>query len=335
MYKLKLKDGYKSKLSLRETQRAIKLISDTFQTELSAALNLERISAPLFVTKESGINDDLNGVERKVSFTAREAGVETEIVQSLAKWKRMALKRYGFSAGEGLYTNMNAIRMDDDMDNLHSVFVDQWDWEKIITREQRNEEFLKETVKSIVGAVARTQEAVKKAYPQITNTVCEDVFFITTQELEDMFPELSPEERENEIVKLHKTVFVMQIGGVLKSGIKHGGRAPDYDDWSLNGDIIFRDDAIDGAIEISSMGIRVDEKSLIEQLKLCNNEDRLGFDYHRQIANGELPLTIGGGIGQSRLCMFLLEKLHIGEVQSSIWPAEMYKTCAENGIVIL
>lgn len=335
MYKLNLKDGYKSKLTLRETQRAIKLVGDAFQTELSKALNLERISAPLFVTKESGINDDLNGVERKVSFTAREAGVETEIVQSLAKWKRMALKRYGFEAGEGLYTNMNAIRMDDDMDNLHSVFVDQWDWEKIITRKQRNAEFLKDTVRTIVGAVARTQEIVKAQYPQITNTICTDVFFITTQELEDMFPELTPEQRECEIARQHKTVFVMQIGGLLKSGIKHGGRAPDYDDWSLNGDIIFWDDVLDGAIEISSMGIRVDEKSLVAQLKECGNEERLGFDYHKQIAGGELPLTIGGGIGQSRLCMLLLEKLHIGEVQSSIWPAEMYVECAENGVVIL
>lgn len=328
--------GYKSKLTLRETQHAIKYIKDVFQQALAFALTLDRVTAPLIVRKGSGINDDLNGVERKVEFTIKEIDDgEAEIVQSLAKWKRMALYRYGYNAGEGIYTDMNAIRRDDDTDNIHSVFVDQWDWEKVITREQRNVEFLKGTVKSIVKAVIYTKRKVSLRYPVLTGKIREDVFFITTQELEDMYPDKTPKERERLIVKEHGTVFLMQIGGELKSGIKHDGRAPDYDDWSLNGDILIWNEVLDNAFEISSMGIRVDEKSLEKQLEICGAQGRMKYDYHKMIADGTLPLTIGGGIGQSRLCMLLLEKAHIGEVQASIWSDEMTEKCKENGIVLL
>ncbi len=328
--------GYKSKLTLRETQHAIKYIKDVFQQALAFALTLDRVTAPLIVRKGSGINDDLNGVERKVEFTIKEIDDgEAEIVQSLAKWKRMALYRYGYNAGEGIYTDMNAIRRDDDTDNIHSVFVDQWDWEKVITREQRNVEFLKETVRSIVKAVIYTKRKVSLRYPVLTGKICEDVFFITTQELEDMYPDKTPKERERLIVKEHGTVFLMQIGGELKSGIKHDGRAPDYDDWSLNGDILIWNEVLDNAFEISSMGIRVDEKSLEKQLEICGAQGRMKYDYHKMIADGTLPLTIGGGIGQSRLCMLLLEKAHIGEVQASIWSDDMTEKCKENGIVLL
>ncbi len=326
---------YKSSLTLRETQHAIKYIKDVFQQALSFALTLDRVSAPLIVKKGSGINDDLNGVERKVDFDIKEIGSDAEVVQSLAKWKRMALYRYGYSAGEGIYTDMNAIRRDDDTDNTHSIFVDQWDWEKVITAETRNIEFLKETVKAVVKAVAYAKRKVSLRYPVLKEKIYEDVFFITTQELEDMYPDKTPKERERLIAKEHKTVFIMQIGGKLASGEKHDGRAPDYDDWSLNGDIFFWDETLDNALEISSMGIRVDAKSLASQLKECDAEDRMQYDYHKMIANGTLPLTIGGGIGQSRLCMFLLEKAHIGEVQSSVWPEDMVQTCAENGITLL
>ncbi len=327
---------YKSKLTLRETQHAIKYIKDVFQQALSFALTLDRVTAPLIVRKGSGINDDLNGVERKVEFTIKEIdGKEAEIVQSLAKWKRMALYRYGYKPGEGIYTDMNAIRRDDDTDNLHSIFVDQWDWEKVITREQRNEDYLKETVKAIVKAIAYTKRKVRLRYPVLDGAICEDPFFITTQELEDMYPDKTPKERERLIVQEHKTVFLMQIGGALKSGIKHDGRAPDYDDWSLNGDILMWNEVLDNAFEVSSMGIRVDEKSLESQLEICGATDRMQYDYHKMIADGTLPLTIGGGIGQSRLCMLLLEKAHIGEVQASIWTDEMTEKCKENGIVLL
>lgn len=333
---LYIPEGYKSALTLRETQHAIKYIKDVFQQALSFALTLDRVSAPLIVKKGSGINDDLNGVERKVDFTIKEINEsEAEVVQSLAKWKRMALYRYGYQPNEGIYTDMNAIRRDDDTDNTHSIFVDQWDWEKVITREQRNIDYLKETVKSVVKAVSYVKRKVSLRYPAIAGNVCEDVFFITTQELEDMFPDKTPKERERLITKEHKTVFIMQIGGVLASGQKHDGRAPDYDDWSLNGDIFVWDEVLDNALEISSMGIRVDETSLKKQLAETGTEDRMKYDYHKMIANGTLPLTIGGGIGQSRLCMFLLEKAHIGEVQSSIWSDEMISKCAENGIILL
>lgn len=327
--------GYKSALTLRETQHAIKYIKDVFQQALSFALTLDRVSAPLIVKQGSGINDDLNGVERKVDFDIKEIDCRAEVVQSLAKWKRMALYRYGYEPGEGIYTDMNAIRRDDDTDNTHSIFVDQWDWEKVITREQRNVEFLKEAVKSIVKAVSYTKRKVGLRYPAIAGTVNEDVFFITTQELEDMYPDKTPKERETLITKEHGTVFIMQIGGKLASGERHDGRAPDYDDWSLNGDIFVWDEVLGKGLEISSMGIRVDENSLRSQLAECDAEDRMQYDYHKMIANGTLPLTIGGGIGQSRLCMFLLEKAHIGEVQSSIWSDEMIEKCAANGITLL
>ena len=328
-------EGYKSALSLRETQHAIKYIKDTFQQTLSFAVTLDRVTAPLIVRSGSGINDDLNGVERKVSFDMLAEGGEAEVVQSLAKWKRMALYRYGYREGEGIYTDMNAIRRDDKMDNVHSIFVDQWDWEKVITREQRNIEFLKETVKSIVKAIAYTKRQVTLRYPDIKNPVNEDVYFITSQELEDRYPGKTAKERERLITKEYKTVFLMQIGKMLKSGEPHDGRAPDYDDWELNGDILFWDDVIDDSLEISSMGIRVDAESLARQLKAANAEDRMQYKYHKMIADGTLPLTIGGGIGQSRLCMFLLEKAHICEVQASVWPEEMIEICEKNGMHLL
>ncbi len=326
---------YKSDLSQRDTQRAIKLTKDTFQVKLASALNLDRVTAPVMVTKASGINDDLNGVERKVHFTMKEVEGEAEVVQSLAKWKRLALYRYAYAPGEGIYTDMNAIRRDDDCDNLHSLFVDQWDWEKVITREDRTVEYLQATVKKIVGALYETNEILKAAYPVLHTGICPDVFFITTQQLEDMYPDHTPKERENEIVKEHKTVFLMQIGGALKSGFKHDGRAPDYDDWQLNGDILVWNEVLGCAFELSSMGIRVDETSLHEQLVKSDALYREAFPYHQGILTGKLPLTVGGGIGQSRLCMLLLGKAHIGEVQVSVWPEKMRETCAEHGIVLL
>lgn len=332
---LYIPEGYKPSLTIRETQHAIKYIKDIFQQALSIVLTLDRVSAPLIVKKGSGINDDLNGVERKVDFDIKEISCEAEVVQSLAKWKRTALHRYGYEAGEGIYTDMNAIRRDDDTDNTHSIFVDQWDWEKVITREQRTLDYLKETVKNIVKAVVYTKRKVSHRYPVLADKISDEVFFITTQELENMFPDKTPRERERLIVKEHKTVFIMQIGGKLASGEKHDGRAPDYDDWALNGDIFFWDEVLDNALEISSMGIRVDETSLKNQLAECGAEDRMQYKYHQMIADGTLPLTIGGGIGQSRLCMLLLEKAHIGEVQSSIWSDEMIQKCAENGITLL
>ena len=335
MRELYIPEGYTQKMTLRETQKAIKIIKDTFQVEFAKAINLDRITAPIIVRQDSGINDDLNGVERKVDFDIKEINCVAEVVQSLAKWKRMALYRYGYNAGEGIYTDMSAIRRDDDVDNLHSIYVDQWDWERVLLREDRNVEFLKNIVKEIVKTIAYTQEKVKEKFPQIKNTVNTDVFFITTQELEDMYPGLTPREREDAIAKEKKTVFVMQIGKVLKSGIKHDGRAPDYDDWELNGDIMMWNDVLNRAFEVSSMGIRVDENSLKSQLEHENALERMKFPYHKGIAEGKLPLTIGGGIGQSRLCMLLLEKAHVGEVQVSIWPDEMIEKCAENNIILL
>ncbi|MBE5872598.1 MAG: aspartate--ammonia ligase [Lachnospiraceae bacterium] len=328
-------ENYGSALSLRETQHAIKYIKDLFQQTLSFALTLDRVTAPLIVRRNSGINDDLNGVERKVDFDMKSENGEAEVVQSLAKWKRLALYRYGYHVGEGIYTDMNAIRRDDDMDNVHSIFVDQWDWEKVITRDQRNEEFLKETVKSIVKAIVFTKRKVSLRYPVLSAAICDEPFFITTQELEDRYPGLTSKEREREITREKKTVFLMQIGKMLKSGKRHDGRAPDYDDWELNGDILFWDDVIQDSLEISSMGIRVDNVSLERQLKELDAQDRMKFDYHKMIADGTLPLTIGGGIGQSRLCMLMLEKAHIGEVQASVWPEEMLAACEQNGIHML
>ncbi len=332
---LTIPEGYHSALTLRQTQHAIKYIKDLFQQSLSFALTLDRVTAPLLVQKGSGINDDLNGVERKVEFSIKEIEEDAEVVQSLAKWKRMALHRYGYNAGEGIYTDMNAIRRDDDTDNVHSIFVDQWDWEKVITREERNLEYLKDTVRFIVKAIAHVKRKVRLRYPQLRAEICETPFFITSQELEDMYPDKSPKEREDLIVKEHKTVFLMQIGGVLKSGEKHDGRAPDYDDWSLNGDLLFWDDVLGRALEISSMGIRVDAQSLENQLAISGAEDRKKYQYHQMILNDTLPLTIGGGIGQSRLCMLLLEKAHIGEVQVSVWPSAMMQECGEHGIILL
>ena len=335
MRDLQIIDGYKSALSIKETQKAIKLVKDTFANELAAQLNLDRVSAPFLVKKCSGINDDLNGVERKVEFDIKEISGVAEVVQSLAKWKRMALKKYGYDVDEGLYTNMNAIRRDDDCDNVHSIFVDQWDWERVISKEERNVEFLKEIVKKIVVAIDNTQKIAHERFPQLKNELSTDVFFITTQELEDMYPDKTPKERENALLKEKKIVFLMQIGEKLKSGIKHDGRAPDYDDWSLNGDLLFWNDTLGKAFEVSSMGIRVDKDSLLYQLKAADAEDRLQYDYHKGIVDGTLPLTIGGGIGQSRLSMLILEKAHIGEVQVSLWPDDMIEKCRDNGIFLL
>lgn len=327
---------YCSPLSQKQTQKAIKLIKDTFQKKLASALNLDRVTAPLFVTKESGINDDLNGVERKVGFTIKEIDEkEVEVVQSLAKWKRAALYKYGYTVGEGIYTDMNAIRRDDDTDNMHSVFVDQWDWEKVISRNDRTEEYLKNTVRLIVGAIVDTKEELDKVYPEIAFSLNRDVHFITTQELYDLYPEMTAKERENAIVKKYGTVFIMKIGDKLKDGTKHDGRAPDYDDWDLNGDIMFWNDVLECAFEISSMGIRVDEKSIVIQLEKSGAEERKGLEYHKNIINKVYPLTIGGGIGQSRLCMLLLKKAHIGEVHVSVWPSDMIQECEKNNIILL
>lgn len=329
-------ENYKSGLNGRETERAIKFIKDTFQHEIIAALNLQRISAPLFVRPESGLNDNLNGVERPVNFDAPSIGGKNlEIVHSLAKWKRLTLARYDFKVGEGLYTDMNAIRRDEDVDNLHSMYVDQWDWEAVIDKKDRTMETLKDYVTKIYSAMKSTQERVCQKYNCIENNFPDEITFITTQELEDMYPDLTPKEREDKILREKKAVFLMQIGKVLTSGEKHDGRAPDYDDWELNGDILLYYPLLDMAYELSSMGIRVDEDTLMAQIKATGCEDRLELEFHKKLLNKELPYTIGGGIGQSRLCMFMLGKAHIGEVQASIWPDEMRKTCEENGMNLL
>ena len=330
---------YRPELGVRETERAIKFVKDTFEDKLATALNLERVSAPIIVTSACGLNDDLNGVERKVAFDcpAINGGETVEIVQSLAKWKRMALKAYDFKPGEGLYTDMNAIRRDEELDNIHSIYVDQWDWEKVIERRDRNIDYLKKTVRAIVGAIFETQELLYGAFPNITkNYINKDVFFITTQELEDMYPDISSaKERENLITREHACVFLMQIGGKLRSGVRHDGRAPDYDDWSLNGDILVWNDVLGSAFELSSMGIRVDAESLVSQLKIAGCEDRMRFPYHKAIASDSLPLTIGGGIGQSRICMYMLRKLHIGEVQASVWSDKIIEEARASGIALL
>lgn len=328
--------NYDPRLSVRETQEAIKYIRDTFQKELGKEMNLERISAPLFVERSSGLNDNLNGVERPVQFDLSGVpGEIMEVVHSLAKWKRMALHEYGFQPGEGLYTNMNAIRRDEDLDNLHSCYVDQWDWEKVITREERNENTLKETVKIIFKIIKHMEHEVWYKYPQAVKALPDDITFITSQELEDLYPNLSPKERENAITKKHGCIFLMKIGDKLGSGKPHDGRAPDYDDWQLNGDILFWFEHLNCALEISSMGIRVDETALSEQLSKAECEDRKELPYHKMLLNGELPYTIGGGIGQSRLCMLLLDRAHVGEVQASIWPDEMRRECRKNNIFLL
>lgn len=331
-----LRENYDPHLTVRETQEAIKYIRDTFQKEFGREMNLERISAPLFVEKSTGLNDNLSGVERPVSFDMPALPGETvEVVQSLAKWKRMALHQYGFLPGEGLYTNMNAIRRDEELDNLHSCYVDQWDWEKVITREDRTIDTLKDTVRCIFKIIKHMQHEVWYKYPEAVNHLPKEIHFITSQDLYDRYPGKTPKERENLICKELGCVFLMQIGDTLTSGEPHDGRAPDYDDWALNGDILFWSDYLGSAIEISSMGIRVDETSLAEQLKKAGCEDRSQLPYHRMLLNGELPCTIGGGIGQSRLCMLLLNRAHVGEVQASIWPEEMRRICKEHNIFLL
>lgn len=327
---------YKPSMNIRETEIAIKYIKDLFEDTLAETLNLTRVSAPLFVTPQSGLNDNLNGVERPVSFDVKHMdGSVVEIVQSLAKWKRAALKKYGFSVGEGIYTDMNAIRRDEELDNLHSIYVDQWDWEKIIRPEDRNMETLMAVVRDIFSVFRKVEEKVCERYPVLKKQLPEEIFFITSQELEDMYPDLAPKEREERIVRDKKAVFIMQIGGLLKSGIRHDGRAPDYDDWQLNGDIIFWYPVLNRPVEMSSMGIRVDAKSLERQLKLAGCEDRMNLPYHRDVLEGKLPPTVGGGIGQSRICMFFLGKAHIGEVHSSVWPEEMVRECEKMGILLL
>lgn len=334
---LKIPKGYKTRLSGYDTQRAIETVKSIFQKNLAAALNLKRVSAPLFVEASTGLNDNLNGTERAVSFTVPAVGDrEFQIVHSLAKWKRWALKKYSFAEGEGLYTDMNAIRRDEPvLDNLHSVYVDQWDWEKVITEKDRSLDYLKDAVRGIVDAICKTGEELNLIFPQVNTKLVNDVYFITSQELEYMYPSLTPAQRENEITKLHPTVFLMQIGKTLKSGTRHDGRAPDYDDWELNGDIFFRCEVLERAFEISSMGIRVDPQSLIKQLKAADCLHRLDYPFHKALAAGELPLSIGGGIGQSRLCMLLLGCAHIGEVQSGVWDEETQIKCKEAGIVLL
>ena len=336
MNKCYIPEGYRPPLDAYDTQRAISYIKNHFQTEFQNALNLKRVSAPLFVTDASGLNDNLNGYERPVSFDVPAIGEEAEVVHSLAKWKRLALKRYGFTVGHGLYTDMNAIRRDEELDNIHSIYVDQWDWEKIITPETRTIEYLQLIVRAIVRAICDTCDQLRVRFPQLTTVLERDVTFITSQELEDMYPNLKTgSEREKAFVKEHHTAFIMQIGGKLKSGNRHDGRAPDYDDWQLNGDLFFWDEVLGRALEISSMGIRVDAESLDRQLTIAGCDDRRSLPFHTMLLKGELPLTIGGGIGQSRLCMLMMGCCHIGEVQSSIWDAETVKACEAAGVPLL
>jgi len=326
---------YTSLLNKFDTQNAVSFIKEKFSSELCDSLDLSRVSAPLFFKSDSGLNDNLNGVEHPVTFEILETGKAAEVVHSLAKWKRMALLKYGFPIHTGLYTDMNAIFRDEECDNIHSIYVDQWDWEKIITSEDRTLDYLKATVRSIYGSLLRTAKAVSEKYPVIESYLPKQITFITTYELEEKYPSLTPKQREDAAAKEYGAVFLMQIGGKLASGEKHDGRAPDYDDWSLNGDILLYNKILDRAFEISSMGIRVDRESLLKQLKLENAEDRTRFEFHQMLLSGALPLTIGGGIGQSRLCMYLLQKAHIGEVQVSIWPEKEIIKCRKQGIELL
>ena len=336
MNRVIIPEGYRPPLGTFDTQRAIEFIKHNFQRELTYALNLRRVSAPLFVRQESGLNDNLNGVERAVSFDIPAVGGEGEVVHSLAKWKRLALKRYDFHVGRGLYTDMNAIRRDEELDNIHSIYVDQWDWEKIITREDRTLDYLKQVAQEIVHCVVDVSDRLRREFPSISIKLRRDMACVTTQELEDMYPDLpNASDRENAFLKENGTALIMQIGGKLKSGKPHDGRAPDYDDWDLNGDILFWNEVLGRAFEISSMGIRVDAESLARQLKLAGCEARAELPFHKMLLNGELPLTIGGGIGQSRLCMLMMGTAHIGEVQSSIWDEATMAACAENGILLL
>ena len=336
MNKCYIPEGYRPPLDAYDTQRAISYIKNHFQNEFQNALNLKRVSAPLFVTDASGLNDNLNGYERPVSFDVPAIGEEAEVVHSLAKWKRLALKRYGFTVGHGLYTDMNAIRRDEELDNIHSIYVDQWDWEKIITPETRTIEYLQLIVRAIVRAICDTNDQLRVRFPQLTTTLDREVTFITSQELEDLYPDLKTgSEREKAFVQEHHTAFIMQIGGKLRSGNRHDGRAPDYDDWQLNGDLFFWDEVLGRALEISSMGIRVDAESLDRQLTIAGCDDRRSLPFHRMLLNNELPLTIGGGIGQSRLCMLMMGCCHIGEVQSSIWDANTVAACEAAGVPLL
>ncbi len=335
MSEIYIPEGYRTPLSVYEMQRAIEFIKHNFQVNLGSALNLRRVSAPLFVAAGSGLNDDLNGVERPVSFDIPAADTEGQVVHSLAKWKRLALKRYGFRPGKGLFTDMNAIRRDEQLDNLHSVYVDQWDWEKIIRPEERTCDTLRRTVQAIVDAVCETADALSVAFPSLPMRLTREVFFISTQELEDMYPNLTPHERENEITRAHGTVFLTGIGYPLKSGQPHDGRAPDYDDWTLNGDILMWDQVLGRALEISSMGIRVDPPALVRQLEAAGCPERATLPFHKMLLAGELPQTMGGGIGQSRLCMLMIGTCHIGEVQSSLWDEQTRKACEDAGILLL
>lgn len=336
MSKIIIPENYTPALNLYDTQRAIGTVKRLFADTLCATLNLYRVSAPLFVEASTGLNDDLNGVERKVTFDTKDSGIEVQVVQSLAKWKRKALKDYGFRVGKGLYCDMNAIRRDEDMDNLHSIYVDQWDWEKVIERRDRNVAYLEQTVRAIVGAVVETNDALQIAFPSLHTKLDREVFFVTTQELEDRWPDYTPKQREDAICKEHHTVFLMQIGDDLKrSGKPHDGRAPDYDDWSLNGDILMYNPVLDRAFEISSMGIRVDEAAMDYQLHKRGCDDRRELPFHKMLLAGQLPLTIGGGIGQSRLCMLMIGTCHIGEVQASLWDKETMEACEKAGVMIL
>ncbi|QXM05431.1 aspartate--ammonia ligase [Crassaminicella indica] len=336
MERLMIPKGYDPKLDIRQTEIAIKQVKDYFETKLAEQMNLTRVSAPLFVIPETGMNDNLNGVERPVAFDVKGIGGKVvEVVHSLAKWKRMALYRYGFKMGEGLYTDMNAIRRDEDLDNLHSIYVDQWDWEKVIAKEDRNEESLKSIVRDLYKVFKSTESYVCSLYEQYVPFLPEEISFITTQELEDMYPELTPKERENAIAKEKGAVFIMKIGGALKSGEPHDGRAPDYDDWELNGDIIFWNPVLEIGFELSSMGIRVDKEALEKQLKIAGCEERKELEFHQLLLEEKLPFTVGGGIGQSRICMFFLQKAHIGEVQAAIWPKDMIEACEKANIYLL
>ena len=337
MNKCYIPADYTPLLSVYDTQRAIEFIHSSFRSNLCHALNLKRVSAPLFVEESSGLNDNLNGYERPVSFDVPAVGYDAQVVHSLAKWKRYALKRYNFYPGNGLVTDMNAIRRDEELDNLHSVYVDQWDWEKVITREDRSEAFLRKTVQAIVNAIYVTNETLKIEFPQLHTDLSREVIFVTTQELEDKYPELTGSQRETEFLREHKhnAVFLMKIGGALRSGKPHDGRAPDYDDWSLNGDILFWNSVLERSFEVSSMGIRVDAESLDQQLRISGCDDRRELPFHKALLAGELPLTIGGGIGQSRLCMLMMGSAHIGEVQSSVWDEETRKACEQAGIMLL
>lgn len=336
MSKVTLPENYSPVIDLMESQRAIKKVKDFFQQELAYGLNLRRVTAPLFVTPESGLNDNLNGVERTVSFTLKDMDEQkVEVVQSLAKWKRMALGKYGIQPGNGIYTDMNAIRRDEEFDNLHSAYVDQWDWEKVITREQRTDAYLEETVVTIYNALKNLGDYVNRLYRDIQTELPNEIYFVTTQELEDRYPDLTPKQREDAITEEKRAVFIKKIGGKLKSGERHDGRAPDYDDWELNGDIVLWNDILGCSFEISSMGIRVDEEAMERQLTLASALDRKELAFHKAILNKELPYSVGGGIGQSRLCMYFLRKAHIGEVQVSVWPEDMVETCRNNNIHLL